>query len=467
MVRQLSELPHPKGIPFFGNFWQVPLDNMHGKFEEWAREFGDYYTLQLGPQQVLVISNLESALHLFKERPHQFQRTQKMQTVFQELGVGGVFAAEGDAWVKQRKLVMQALNLQKIKRFLPDLEKVVARLEKKWMQYAQKEEAFSPLPDLMSFTIDITTQFAFGYDAKALEDQQHSIRRHIELIFPLINRRLRAIVPYWRYFKFPSDRAIDASVQELRQLTAELVLAFEQKSMGKTQVEPENFLEALCLAAKEQETALSDSEVFANVITMLLAGEDTTANVAAWACYFLAMYPEVQKNIRAEIREALGDQGMIKNWQQLEKLKYTEGVAMEALRIKSAAPILFFQPTEDTIISDIAVPKDVVVFVATRYLGMQSQYFHQPEMFNPLRWCDAPEMAEVQACQKAFLPFGAGPRFCPGRHLSLAELKCLLVMWVRRFELFLPDNALPPYEQFNFTMRPEGLQVCLRAVSHI
>ena len=334
----------------------------------------------------------------------------------------------------------------------------------------------------MSFTIDITTQFAFGYDAKALEDQQHSIRRHIELIFPLINRRLRAIVPYWRYFKFPSDRAVDTAIQELNQLTAELMRAFEQKSADKAQVEPENFLEALCLAAKDQAMALSDAEVFSNVLTMLLAGEDTTANVAAWACYFLAMHPEVQKNIRTEMeevlgqdklgqdelgRDELGDQGVIKNWQQLEKLKYTEGVAMEVLRIKSAAPILFFQPTEDTVISDIAVPKDVVVFVATRYLGMQSQYFHQPEMFNPLRWCDAPEMAEVQACQKAFLPFGSGPRFCPGRQLSLAELKCLLVMWVRRFELFLPDNALPPYEQFNFTMRPEGLQVCLRAAPHL
>jgi cytochrome P450 len=465
MVRQLSELPHPKGIPFFGNFWQVPPDNMHGKFEEWAREFGDYYTLQLGPQRVLVISELESSLQIFKERPHQFQRTQKMQTVFHELGVNGVFAAEGDAWMKQRKLVMQALNLQKIKRFLPDLEKVVARLEQKWMGYAQKQEVFSPLPDLMSFTIDVTTQFAFGYDAKALEDQQHSIRRQVEFIFPLINRRLRAIVPYWRYFKFPSDRAVDVAIQELRQLTAELVSAFEQRSMGKAQIEPENFLEALCVAAKDQAMALTDSEVFANVLTMLLAGEDTTANVAAWACYFLAMHPEIQKNIRAEMQEVLGSRGVIENWQQLEKLKYTEGVAMEALRVKSAAPVVFFQPTEDTIISDIVVPKDVVVFVLTRYLGMKSQYFHQPGMFNPLRWCDTPEMAEVQASQKAFLPFGSGPRFCPGRHLSLVELKYLLVMWVRKFELFLPDDALPPYEQFNFTMRPEGLQIGLRALT--
>ena len=207
--------------------------------------------------------------------------------------------------------------------------------------------------------------------------------------------------------------------------------------------------------------SLNAQEVFANVLTMLLAGEDTTANVAAWATHLLALHPEVQNKIYEEVARELSG-ALPQNWQDLEKLKYTEGVALEALRMKSAAPVLFLQPTKDVVINDILVTKEVMIITTTREVGMQSQHFSEPEKFIPERWLVDNHEKAATANQKAFLPFGAGPRFCPGRNLSLVELKYLLVMWAIEFEISLPNNQTQPHEVFNFTMRPENFFIRLK-----
>ena len=133
------------------------------------------------------------------------------------MGIAGVFSAEGEDWKRQRRLTAHALDANHLRQFFPTLIKVTERLKNRWNSAADKQEAVDVQQDLMRYTVDVTTNLVFGYDMNALEKEGDVIQEHLEKIFPMINRRINALFPYWRYFKLPADRALDKSLVAIRE----------------------------------------------------------------------------------------------------------------------------------------------------------------------------------------------------------------------------------------------------------
>ena len=216
-MRTLTELPGPKGLPLLGNLLQLDFKQLHRVLERWCDEFGTLCAFELGLRPVVVVADPELIQHILRNRPKLYRRLGTIEPVAKEMGIAGVFSAEGEDWKRQRRLTAHALDANHLRQFFPTLIKVTERLKNRWNSAADKQEAVDVQLDLMRYTVDVTTNLVFGYDMNTLEKEGDVIQEHLEKIFPMIDRRIHMPFPYWRYFKLPADRALDKALVAIRQ----------------------------------------------------------------------------------------------------------------------------------------------------------------------------------------------------------------------------------------------------------
>ena len=156
--------------------------------------------------------------------------------------------------------------------------------------------------------------------------------------------------------------------------------------------------------------------------------------------------------------------------QGLTALDWVEACAHETMRLKPVAPFIGLQLLRDTVVADIEVPKGTVVWSVMRHDSVNPKHFPEPQAFKPERWlADGGPAQAAASAKRVSMPFGAGPRVCPGRYMALLEIKLAMAMLLREFDIVAldtPDGA-EARERLEFTMRPEGLTMKLkeRAVS--
>jgi cytochrome P450 len=464
-ARDLVDLPGPRGVPLLGNVLQLHPKRLHRILSRWEQEFGRMYVFRIARQPILVLADAELIHQVLRDRPDGYRRWRKMEELGTEIGADGVFIAEGAEWRRERKLAMYALNTAHLRQFVGRLEQVTDRLERRWRRAALTGNAIDVQQDLMRYTVDVTSGLAFGDDLNTLEAGGSAIQHHLDKLFPAVARRQTALFPYWRYFKLPADREVDTALAEVRKLISELIAKSRAKLSADPQLRerPTNFLEGLIAAQEKGEGSFSDEEISGNVMTLLLAGEDTTANTLAWIVHFMIEHPEIQAPLREEADRVLGTAAHPwRDYASAEKLPFAEAVAHEAMRCKPVAGHLFFEPLEDTQIEDVRVPKGTPVFVLTGHLGMQESNFARATEFRPQRWLEAGSASSTGHNSKAFLPFGAGPRYCPGHHLAMLEIKMVTAMLCRNFEVHPAPGAPAAGDVYAFTVMPTNVFACLR-----
>ena len=160
----------------------------------------------------------------------------------------------------------------------------------------------------MRYTVDTVAGLAFGAEVNTLESDADVIQQHLDKIFPAVFRRMFAAVPTWRWWKSAADRELDRSVAAVAAAIQGFIAAARVRLEDPARrAAPKNLLEAMIVAADDPQSGITPSEVHGNVLTMLLAGEDTTANSLAWTIWLLFEHPECLARARAEIDERVGD----------------------------------------------------------------------------------------------------------------------------------------------------------------
>jgi len=469
-LRKLADLPGPKGLPVLGNALQIKRHILHQKFEQWSREFGDYYRVQIGPRKLLVVADHQAFAKVLRDRPDGFNRTIRLAETWREMGLQvGLFGANGDVWKRQRRMVMAGFDPAHVKEYFPSLCKVVSRLESRWKKSVATDIDLQA--DLMRFTVDTITGLAFGSDVNTLESGEDVIQRHLDKIFPAVFRRNLAIFKYWNYLRLPADRQLDRSVAEVNVAIEGFIVKARQRLQQQPELreKPSNLLEAMINAADQGDSGLTDKDVAGNVLTMLLAGEDTTANSLAWLLALLWKNPETLQKLQQEVRASFSIDTPY-SIERLNDLDYMDACINESMRLKPVAPFLPLQAIRDTVIGDIHVPADTIVFGLFRRDSVDDKFIPNAAKFDPERWLTQQGASGEQSGQainsvkRISMPFGAGPRICPGRYLALLEMKIALTMLFTRFEIDdigTPDGQ-EAQEFMAFTMAPLGLKMRLK-----
>ena len=461
----LARLPGPRSLPIIGNYHQINLDRLHIDLENWADQYGPIYRVRFRSSDIAVISDRRAIQQVLVQRPEKFRREQVLESVAKEMHLNGVFVAEGDDWRRQRRLVVAALSRARLSGFFPQLITIVERLKQRWERAAERGRPVNITDDLNRFTVDVTMHIAFGIESNTLATSGPVIQKHLDIIFPKIHQRTNLPFAYWRHFKLPSDRKLESALREIRREADAIIKTTRTRLRARPELRdsPGNFLEALLANAERENSGFTDPEIFANIGTLLLAGEDTTANTIAWAVYSFAKYPEHFARALQEVDQVLAGDNLIRRPEQLEQLPFLDAFRDEVMRLKPVAPVMVMQSNDDVEILGTLIPKGTALMLLTRHMATQDGNFSQPREFQPDRWLKSSSKNFSRHDASAFIPFGAGARFCPGRNLAFLQIRAVLPMLCRNFDIELVNVKGGVRERLAFTMFPDNLFVKLTA----
>ena len=467
VLRRYTDLPGPRGIPVFGNVFQLEPARLHLQIEAWCREFGPFFKLSLGYRKIMVVGDHEAVAAVLRDRPDGFRRTTRLEEIWVELGLQpGVFGANGETWRRQRRMVMAGFDPAHVRRYFPAMQTVAQRLAGRWLDSASSGRSINLQADLMRYTVDTIAGLAFGAEVNTLQSDGDVIQQHLDKIFPAVFKRLFAPVALWRLVRLPADRRLERSIAAINLAVA----GFIEQARARMRADPElrhhprNLLEAMLAAADEPGSGMDDAQVAGNVLTMLLAGEDTTANTLAWMIHLLWRHPATLARATDEVRRVCGDAATL-TLEQMAQLAYVEACAHETMRLKPVAPTIPLQSVRETTIGDVRVPAGIVVLSLMRRDSVSDTHVPHAAAFEPERWRVAGGPSHLAgSAKRVSMPFGAGPRIYPGRYLALLEMKMAMATMLGRFDIAGVDtpDGKEAREHLSFTMTPVGLRMRLR-----
>ena len=402
-----------------------------------ARQFGDIAHYKLGPLHVYQLNHPELVRQILVERPEKFHKARLIKRAFRPFAGEGLVTSDGALWKQQRKLMQPAFHHRQLAAYADVMVAHAVRMMDSFVDGESRDIG----AEMTKLTLGIVVKSLFGAD---LPREASQVSRSMLVILDAANQRLSSVlrVPSW----IPTGRNLRER-RALAELDAMLqILIRTRRASGDGH---DDLLSVLLAAVDEDSGArMSDQQLRDEMMTLFLAGHETTANALTWTLYLLSRHPDVDTKLFDELQRVLADR--VPSVSDLPKLHYTEMVIREALRLYPPAPGLAREPIEDVTIGGYNVPKGSLVSANTYAIQRDSRFFADPEGYDPDRF--APGWEE-RIPRYAYLPFGAGPRVCIGSGFAIMEARMILATVAQRYKLSLEtDETIRPIQLV--TLRP-------------
>jgi cytochrome P450 len=333
----------------------------------------------------------------------------------------GLMTSEGDLWRSQRYMMQPFFHRRVVTGFAQTLEAVNEQFLARWDDFATRGEPLNVTEEMSELTLEIVLRSIFGADLPQLAEA-----------FALVTKDPARNLQF--AFKFRSLTKLVAAVIERRRANNE---------------EHFDFVGMLMTARdKESGAPMSDKMLIDEIMTLVVAGHETTASGLNWTWYLISQYPEVEARLHAEIDAA--PVMTAPSLEQMETLPYTRQVIDEALRLYPPGWLLSRRTLEPDVLSGYEIPANTDVLLPLYLLHRHPRYWQNPNVFWPERF--APEH-EAERPRFAYMPFAAGPRHCIGETLALYEMLMHLYKMGRRFRLVCPRDANPPELEAQINLR--------------
>lgn len=358
-----------------------------------------------------------------------------------ELFGNGLLTSEGEFWLRQRRLSQPAFHRSRIAAYSEVMAREVERRLGGW----RDGEELDIHREMMETTLAIATRTLFGVD---LGPQMPVVAGALDAFI-----RQNAGLSVWRlFFKLPTPRRRRylQGVRALDEIVYGIIRERRASGMG------DDLLSDLLRAQDTDGSCMTDQQLRDEVMTMLLAGHETTALALSWAWFLLATHPIAQAKVHEEVDRVLSRGAPTSS--DVSRLAYTNNVIRETMRLYPPAWIITRMAAETIEVGGYVVPAKSNIIVSPWVTHRDSRFFSNPETFEPERWAGEKEQALPRF---AYFPFGGGPRTCIGNHFAMTEAAVLLASVAQRFEVKLvPGQTVEPL--FSITLRPaNGVRVRL------
>ena len=339
----------------------------------------------------------------------------------------GIMTSEGELWTRQRYMMQPLFHRRVITGFAELIAAANERHLERWEQLAARGELLNLTDDMSELTLEIVLRSIFGRDLDRLAEQLGG--NPFEVITKEQSRDLQFA------YKFRS----------LTKLVAQLI--------ARRRTTPEEHFDyvAMLMAARDKETGapMGERELIDEIMTLIVAGHETTASGLNWTWYLLSQHREAEARLHAEL-DAAPDMAA-PSLAQMEELAFTSQVVNEALRLYPPGWLLSRRTVAADVLGGFEVPPGTNVLLPLYLLHRHPRYWKDPERFAPERF--APEH-EAERPRFAYMPFAAGPRHCIGETFALYEMLMHLYKVARRYRLvYVPDKPLELEAQINLRTR--------------
>jgi len=404
-----------------------------------SREYGDIAHYRFGPLHVYHLCHPDLARQILVEQSEKYRKPELLKHAFGPFAGEGLLVSEGAVWKRQRKLMQPAFHHRQLAAYSQVMVTQVLQLLDSFAD-GQVREISGEMAEL---TLNIVAQCLFGEE---LPSELPEIRGAMVAMLAAASRRVNSILrlPRW----VPNA----GNIREMRALAKmDEVVRVLIESRRNSEKQREDLLSVLVAAtAGENGGGMSDKQLRDEMLTLFLAGHETTANALTWTWFLLSQHPEVEAKLHQELDRELG--GRAPEVADLAKLPYTEMVIRESMRLYPPAPAVAREPIEDVTIAGYLVRAGSLLSINTYALQRDTRFYADPERFDPERFSAG---WEERIPRYAYLPFGGGPRVCIGNAFAMMEARLILAMVAERYKLTLePDQKVEPMQVI--TVKPRG-----------
>jgi cytochrome P450 len=390
-----------------------------------SREYGDVLRVRLAHLEFYVLAHPDDIEYVLRGNHRNFIKDRGTHLLSGVLGQGLV-TSEGDHWRRQRRLAQPAFQLDRIQQYGPIMVASAQRLLDDW-QSGQTRDVHG---ETLRLTMEIVAQtlFSTSVEGKAAQvaGAMAAVMKHWA--------GPAAVLPWWKWLPTPGNFRFRKALRQLDALILETV--DRRRAAGKDGAD--DLLGRFLGARDEDGSQMSDRQLRDEVVTLFLAGHETTAVALSFCFYLLAQNPQAEASLHAELDDVL--QGQLPTVAHLPRLRYTEWVVREAMRLYPPVPSIGREAVADCEVRGYSIRKGAQIALLQWVVHRDPRWFTDPEAFRPERWDD--DLARrLPRC--AYFPFGDGPRICIGNHFAMLESVLILATVAARWRLKLtPGHKL-------------------------
>ena len=440
----------PRGLPILGSLIDVQKDYL-GFMTRVAKQYGAVARYRLGNLTLYQVNSPEGVQHILQDKHHNYIKGEYWDSLRQFAG-NGLIVSEGAFWLRQRRLMQPVFHRQRIHQYGDVISEAIHDMLERWCFYAASRQSIDITREMTHLTMQVVTRALFSTQ---VSDEGNDISEAIATVLDHANYLFAT--PFYPSLAVPTprNRRVRRAMERIDQIIYKIIA--ERRQLGTHS----NDLLALLMEAKDEDSGegMSDRQLHDEVLTVFVAGHETTSVALTWCLYLLSQHPEVERRLQGELDGVLG--GRDPTVDDLPALTYTRQVLDETLRLYPAAWASNRNTLADDEICGYFVPANSVVVFSPYVIQHDPHLWEKPETFDPERF--SPEHAGERH-RFAYFPFGGGPHQCIGMGFAKVEAQLVLAAIMQRYRLKLVPGYTAELKP-SITLHPKGgMPMFLRAV---
>lgn len=439
--------PGPKSRGIVGNFPMGSKDPL-GVFTQWAREYGDLFHYRFLYRHIYFLNHPDLIKDVLITQAPNFIKGEAVRVNRRIFGKGLV-SNEGASWAQQRRLIQPAFHRTRIEIYANAMVAYTQRMLASWLDGETRDIH----QDMMRVTLEIVASALFSVEIASDKDR---VAVALDTLMNLSSGARMLLPEMFRRIPTADNVRYQRATAELDDVVFSLI---RQRRDNPTPADPtakHDLLDTLLEARYEDGASMSTQQLRDEVMTLLLAGHETTAVSLSWIWFLLSNHPEVEQKLWAELDHVLHSRSP--TLQDLTTLPYTERIVKEAMRLYPPVWAITRSAIKDCEIGGFRVPAKSSVIMSQWVMHRDPRYYDEPERFFPDRWL---EERYKTAPRFSYFPFGGGPRVCIGNTFAQTEAALVLATIAQQYQLRLvPGHPVEPTP--SITLRPRyGVKVTL------
>ncbi len=430
-------VPGPKGHPIFGHIREYRQDSL--SYEKFlAKTYGDIVHIRFANRDSYLINNPEDIRKVLVEESDKYYKAPIYRIILSRFLGNGLLTSDGDFWKRQRKLAQPAFHSKRIQAYADTMVDYTQRMVDGW----QVGETRNINRDMMHLTLNIVVKSLFNTE---IGEEADRIGEALTTVLEASNEGVQSVLqmlPEW----IPLPRNI-RNKQGVRQLDEIIMRIIDERRASKE--DNGDLLSMLLLAEDENGSHMTDKQLRDEVVTIVLAGHETTANALSWAWYLISQHPEVEAKLHAELDTVLG--GRTPTLADLRQLEYTSAIFKEAMRLYPPIPSIGRMAIEPVELGGYSLPTGSTILISPHVVHRDSRWWDRPDEFIPERFS---KEQEKSIARYSYLPFSTGPRVCIGNSFAEMESVLILATIAQRFHLRLDPADQEVAPEPTLTLRP-------------
>lgn len=430
----------PKGLPISGNllaFRRNPLQFLR----QAAQDHGEVAHIRFGPSRhMYLLTNPDHIREVLVTKPKYFRKGKGLQVARATVG-DGILTSEGEKHMRQRRLMQPAFHRERIANYGQVMVRQAVELMDGW----KDGEVRDIHHDMMKVTLAIITETMFG---KGIKDGADKIGHAIDVGLNYIANKASSIIDIPLSIPTRRNREFAESNETLDKIIYGII-----EERRNSSEEGHNDLLAMLLAARDEDDGkgMTDEQVRDELMTIFVAGHETTANTMSWIFYLLATHPEEKQKLEQELGSVLGER--LPAVEDIPHLAYTNQIVHETLRMYPAAWMINREVAETVEIGGRIYQPGETLMMSQYVMHRNPRYYENPDEFQPERF--AGDLLK-RIPSFAYFPFGGGPRICIGNNFALMEAALLLATIAQRYRMSLAQPNQVVWPQPLVTLRPKN-----------